>query len=124
MKKTPSSAYRLRSVKDWIKSYSGKNIVKGYAKQYGVDKLCAVNELRILGVEIPEAYETQLRRLAESLKQHRLSMKKKHEDELHAISDFESDANFAMIMGYTSGGIPYGLTHEEMEAIKSENDIE
>ena len=30
---------------------------------------------------------------------------------------FEGDENFAFIAGYTSGGLPYGITHEEMEAI-------
>ena len=31
---------------------------------------------------------------------------------------FESDATFAFIAGYTSGGAPYGITWEEMEAIE------
>jgi hypothetical protein len=29
----------------------------------------------------------------------------------------DSDDNFAFIAGYTSGGFPYGLTHEEFEKI-------
>lgn len=38
----------------------------------------------------------------------------------HIASD--SDENFAFIAGYTSGGAPFGLTHEEMnELIKEEN---
>lgn len=38
----------------------------------------------------------------------------------HIASD--SDENFAFIDGYTSGGAPFGLTHEEMnELIKEEN---
>lgn len=28
---------------------------------------------------------------------------------------FESDENFAYIVGYTSNGVPFGLTHEEFE---------
>ena len=31
---------------------------------------------------------------------------------------FESDETFAFIAGYTSGGAPYGITWEEMEAIE------
>ncbi len=113
--KTTGRAYRIRSAKDWIKSYSGKHLVRGYSKRYGVDKLCAVKELRMIGVEIPEGYETQLRRSMEALKQQRLSSKKKREDERHNLSGFESDENFALILGYTSGGFPYGTTHEEMD---------
>ncbi len=35
--------------------------------------------------------------------------------------EFDSDENFAFIVGYTSGGAPYGLTHEEMNDIEKEN---
>ncbi len=124
MRKTLKREYRLRSAKDWIKTYSGNNVVKGYSKKYSIDKLCAVKELRMIGFEISEEYENQLRQSLESLKQLRLSLKKKREDELNALCGFESDENFAMILGYTSGGFPYGVTHEEMEEIKSENEIE
>jgi len=123
MRKTLKREYRLRSAKDWIKTYSGNNVVKEYSKKYSVDKLCAVKELRMIGIKISEEYENQLRISLESLKQQRLSLKKKQEDELNALCGFESDENFAMILGYTSGGFPYGVTHEELEEIKSENEI-
>jgi len=29
-----------------------------------------------------------------------------------------------MIMGYTSGGFPYGITHEEMEQINNDKEFE
>lgn len=32
----------------------------------------------------------------------------------------ESDEYFGFIAGYTSNGVPYGLTHEEMEEIMKE----
>jgi len=123
MKITPKIEYRLRSAKSWIKTYSGNNVVKGYSKKYSVDKLCAVKELRMIGVEISEEYERQLINSMEALKQQRLSFKKKREDKLNALYEFESDENFAMIIGYTSGGFPYGVTHEEMKEITSENEI-
>jgi len=124
MKKTPKREYRIRSAKNWIKTYSGKNIVRGYSKKYSVDKLCAVKELRMIGVEISNEYERQLRQSLESLRKHRLSFIKKREDELNTSCEFESDENFAMIVGYTSGGFPYGVTHEEMEQINNENEFE
>ncbi|MFW6328087.1 MAG: hypothetical protein ACOC2F_07240 [Bacteroidota bacterium] len=35
--------------------------------------------------------------------------------------DFEKDEYFGFIVGYTSNGVPYGLTHEEMESIETSN---
>ena len=32
----------------------------------------------------------------------------------------DSDENFAFIAGFTSGGAPYGLTHEEMAELGKE----
>jgi hypothetical protein len=113
MKKTLKREHRLCSAKDWLKTYSGNNVVKGYSKKYSVNKLCAIKELRMIGIEISEEYERQLINSMEALKQQRLSFKKKREDE-----------NFAMIIGYTSGGFSYGVTHEEMEEIISENQVE
>jgi len=124
MNKTPKRERRLNSAKNWIKTYSGNNIVKGYSKKYSVDKLCAVKELRMIGVDISEEYEKQLINSMEALRQQRLSFKKKREDELNDLCGFDSDENFAMIIGYTSGGFPYGITHEEMEQINNETEFE
>ena len=118
MKKTHKREYRLRSAKDWIKTYPGNSVVKGYSKKYSVDKLCAVKELRMIGFEITEEYETQLRQSLESRRQLRLSFKKMREGEIKASCEFESDENFAMILGSTSGGFSYGVTYEEMEEME------
>ena len=69
----------------------------------------------MLGFKISDEYERQLRQSMESLKQQRLAFKKKRENELNAFCEIESDEHFAMIIWYTSGGYPYGVTHEEME---------
>ncbi|MDD4148939.1 MAG: hypothetical protein PHE33_02810 [Bacteroidales bacterium] len=123
MKKTHRREYRLRSAKSWIKTYSGNNLVKGYSTKYSVDKLCSVRELRMLGVEISEEYERKLIDSMGALMQQRFLFKKKREAELSALSEFESDENFAMIIGYTSGGFPFGVAHEEMEEIIGKNEI-
>ena len=34
--------------------------------------------------------------------------------------EFDSDEHFAFIVGYTSGGAPYGVTHEEINEIENE----
>lgn len=124
MRTTPKKEFRIRSAKEWIRTYSGKNIVKGYSKKYSVDKLCAVRELRLIGVTISEDYEKQLQQAINSVKQHRISVKLKRENELNALSAFDSDENFAYIIGYTSGGAPYGVTHEEMDKINAEKKFE
>jgi hypothetical protein len=36
------------------------------------------------------------------------------------LFEFDSDENFAFIAGYTSGGLPYGITHEEMKALNND----
>ena len=57
-------------------------------------------------------------------KKHRKNRKeiKKRKPEKEAL--FESDENFGFIVGYTSNGVPYGLTHEEWNEINidTEND--
>jgi hypothetical protein len=45
----------------WVRRYAGKNIVKGYSNWFAVDPLCAIIELRRLGVAIEEQYEKQIR---------------------------------------------------------------
>jgi hypothetical protein len=120
MKNTPNRERRLNSAINWIKTYSGNNLVKGYSKKYSVDKLCAVKELRMIGVDISEDYEKQLINSMETLRQQRHSFKKKRENKYNDQFGFDSDENFAMIIGYTSGGFPYGVTHEEMDEMNNE----
>lgn len=45
--------------------------------------------------------------------------KNKKEESVNAV--IESDEQFAFIVGYTSGGAPYGITWEEWETIEKEN---
>ena len=44
--------------------------------------------------------------------------KRKKKQEEFEIRLFESDETFAFIAGYASGGVPYGVTWEEMEEIE------
>jgi hypothetical protein len=47
---------RLQSAQTFIKTYSGRNIARGYSHWYGVDRRCAVLELKMLGVRLKEDY--------------------------------------------------------------------
>ena len=53
---------RLMAAVKWRSGYGGKNIVHGYARWFGVDLICAITELRMLGVAVDLVYEAQLRR--------------------------------------------------------------
>lgn len=54
-------AARLMSAVTWLPTYGGKNIVRGYARWYAVDLICAITELRMLGVAVAAEYEAQVR---------------------------------------------------------------
>ena len=104
---------RLQAAKYWIPTYEGIDIIKGYSKHFGVDKLCAIKELEILGHKFKPEYIKQVK---ESLKaQVRANQKhrtgKNQEEVLNYGTD--SDERFYYIVGYTSGGAPYGITWEE-----------
>jgi len=97
---------RLESSKKWMTQFTGKNIVKGYSIWFGVDLICSIKELRMNGVKIDEDYEQQVLESMESKKSAKcLDSKKTNE---------HTDNNFVFIAGYTSGGAPYGILHEEI----------
>jgi hypothetical protein len=111
--KTRRREKRLRSAGEWIKTYTGKHIVKGYAKHYAVDPLCAIVELRMLGVAITDDYVDAVKR---SIADRTLQKRKRQEagERQAELMGDNSDDTFAYIAGYTSGGAPYGITWEEM----------
>jgi len=100
---------RIQSAKQWLQTYTGNNIIRGYCRWYGVDSLAAAIELRQLGVPIPAAKEAELRRKA--IRKSTVPKVKKVED------NSDSDDTFAFIAGYTPAGFPYGITWEESEEI-------
>lgn len=104
-------AGRLQSAKKWLESFKGKNVVRGYAKWFGVDLLCAAKELQLLGIKVDPAY---LERLKTSFEQRRLKRQLQAEDLAHH-SFIESDEKFSFIAGYTSGGMPYGVPWDDTE---------
>lgn len=114
--------YRLGSSKEWIGNYNGKNIVKGYAKWYGVDLICAIKELRLNGVTVDEEYENEVKRSIEAKKLAKQINEENRKKKSIDIQDEFSDSRFAYIAGYTSGGAAYGITHEEMGGYQEEND--
>ena len=106
---------RLDSVKHWIAKYKGKNIIKGYKNHFGVDWLCAIKELQMLGVGLDPEYVEKLKLSVKNRFIEKQRFKEgKNQDLANEIS-WDSDETFAYIAGYTSAGFPYGITWEELE---------
>lgn len=91
-KKRMTREGRMNSGKEWVKTFNGKNIIKGYAKWFGVDSICAITELKIIGVLIPENLENQIRKSYKSRIE--LKNKRKKQKELERM---EWDDNFEFI---------------------------
>ncbi|MDR7079233.1 hypothetical protein J2Y03_004291 [Neobacillus niacini] len=101
---------RLQNAKKWAEQYNGKNIAKGYSNWFGVDLLCAVTELEILGYKFKQSYK-------EHVKQSLVAMQKQKERkryEKEQEQNYEAE-NFYFIAGYTSNGVPFGITTEKIE---------
>ena len=112
IKTTQSRRRRLHLAKNWLEGYGGKNKVRGYAKHFKVDLLCTIRELRLLGIEISDTYELAVKQtLAGLAEQKRL---KKEQQAKRPDNDIESDDHFGYIIGYTSGGAPYGIQWHDM----------
>jgi hypothetical protein len=108
-----SRAARLQAAKRWIAEYRGKNLVRGYRKWFGVSDVCAVLELRMLGVDIPDARLEQARRDEQSRAAHRARQKENRTRATHAPG---WDNEFAFIAGYTEGGAAYGTAWDDAAA--------
>lgn len=52
-------AQRQKAAKQFIRGFGGKRIVVGYSRWFGVDRICAVTELQMLGIAVP-AREVQI----------------------------------------------------------------
>ncbi|MEF8942925.1 MAG: hypothetical protein V5B78_09065, partial [Desulfohalobiaceae bacterium] len=112
---------------DWVNKFEGKRIVRGYRKRFGVNILCAITELRMLGVHISQDYEEQARRSVEDAAEARRKRKAERK-ELDTPGDIlECDETFSYIAGYTPGGVPFGVTWEQWDpnedcSLNTEND--
>jgi hypothetical protein len=114
--KTLNRKKRLKLAPKWIGTYNGKNLVRGYARHFSVDLICAITELRMIGCPVPEEYELAVKR---SIADRSLQKKKKREAAKAAVDALDdlSDGEFAFIAGYTSGGAPYGTPREEADGL-------
>ena len=104
---------RLASARSWLIKFSGKNVVRSYAKWFGVDLLCAVKELSLCGIAVDPAYVAQLKATFACRSSRR---PKQPVGDLEPVGcGVDWDENFAYIAGRTEAGFPYGTTWEELE---------
>lgn len=114
---------RLGAAKGWLPTYEGKNLVRGYRRRFGVDLVCAIKELGLLGIKLDASYITQaLASHMVTCEQRRKRRERRCQDQqfLCEKGPDDCDDHFAFIAGYTSGGFPYGLTWEEWHRIQAE----
>jgi hypothetical protein len=84
---------RLNSARatGWVEEYKGRNIIAGYSKWFAVDLLCALVELRLLGVKIDRGREEQIKAVLKARAVQRARRKKLREQaqigDDHAVPD-------------------------------------
>ncbi len=112
-RKRCSRQSRLALALQWMSNFEGSNIIKGYSTYFGVDKLCAIKELKMLGVEISEERKKQITDAQKRMIS--LRKKKKDDKEKNDSNLCESNEHFSFIAGYTSDGVAYGIAWDEAE---------
>lgn len=99
---------RLAAARHWLPKYAGKNVVRAYAKWFGVDLGCALKELQMLGVALNPVYVAQLRLTLQKASL-RVVASADEEPEIPEGYGEEWDDDFEYIAGFTSGGAPFGV---------------
>lgn len=111
---------RKSKIEKWIACFdtSQENVIKRYRKKFSVDRTQAIKELTSLGVHLTQKqidYDKQYeKRKKEHFRRKRKQKKlRKHQKQSEELDEFQDD-QFYYIAGYISGGVPYGVTWEEM----------
>lgn len=99
---------RLAAARHWLPKYTGKNVVRAYAKWFGVDLGCALKELQMLGIALNPVYVAQLRTTLQNASL-RVVASADEEPEFPEGYGEEWDDDFEYIAGFTSGGAPFGV---------------
>lgn len=86
--------------------------MRGYSKWFGVDMLCAVNELKLSGVSFASESEQEIIRSFHQKIENKRKQKQLKDLKINGptLELLDSDENFAFIVGRASNGAPYGVT--------------
>jgi hypothetical protein len=102
---------RRDSAREWIRSGAAVS-VKTYARRYGVDRYTAYDDLTALGFALPASAHQWARRPPGTTPCRRAEHRAgPTEDEPWIMVVGRS----FFVVGYTSGGAPYGMFEDEME---------
>ncbi len=114
--KTMRKEIRLQKARQWVLTYNGtpKHMAKNYRKRFHVDINTALSDLQAIGVEFTQEYLDAVKRSEEERIRQKHAKKRQKLMEEAALLYADSDDRFAFIAGYTSGGMPYGTTWEEL----------
>ena len=113
---------RIARARNWLPTYEGTKVVRAYRDKFNVDTVCAVRELQEIGHQFEPGYvENLLRAEAVRIEQRRKKKEGNRQTEEH--NEWQDD-RFYFIAGYTSGGVPYGVTWEEMGLEPYENEFD
>jgi hypothetical protein len=93
----------------WVEEYKGRNIIAGYSKWFAVDLLCALVELRLLGVKIDQGREEQIKASIKARAAQRARRKKL--SEVHAVPD-----DFLFIADCAGDYLPDWVCADEFQA--------
>ena len=85
---------RLQSAQTFIQNFGGRNIARGYSRWYGVDRRCAVLELKMLGVRLKEDYVAAVFVTARDQEERAIRARLEREAALEA-EEVDSDDSFA-----------------------------
>jgi hypothetical protein len=64
-KRTQPKGQRLKMAKEWLPTYEGESLVKGYRKKFAVDLLTAISDLQDLGVTLDLNYTDAVKKVEE-----------------------------------------------------------
>jgi hypothetical protein len=106
---------RLRKAKEWIATYTQDRIIKAYARWFGVDWICALDELKLAGVRISYEEEQKILSACDARilqKRREKQLRKAKSNVTSVMNNDENEFGFDIVIGYTSGGFPYGINLE------------
>jgi hypothetical protein len=92
-KGTRPKLQRLQIAKQWIPTYTGDNIVKGYKKKFAVDLLTAIRDLQESGVSLSPEYISAVKKEEE---QRKIVLQRK---KLERLSENENDSSIIKRVG-------------------------
>ena len=101
LKRTRPKQQRLMMAKQWIPTYTGTKIVKGYKKKFAVDTMTAIRDLQELGVQFKHEY---ISAVEASEKQRLLQLQQKKQERLAEQHNLEGLYDYLGIWdGYYGG---------------------